>query len=255
MSRENQLRIQLAIHGYLREFEKNNKLSNIFPEQLKNVIIMLYPRNKFKFIDKFKISEAKVEDDGAKLVKMDDGDWVECQIGDFFDINDKLIYKITLKSCNNDGRITGFNSIGFITKEFTDFIIDDYNRGDNGSTYISSNGYFMTSKCFDETMKNHATFIYDNEKAIDIDEGWYDKNDLVMMKIDTSKMKAIVWNSTPPRDKAKGRVDMDVDAEYGDYTGFYFKFDLPKDIPVAMFIELGCKQTVEIVDHVVKYIK
>ena len=252
MSDENPNRIQLAIYGYLRDFVIDNSLSNIFPDQLKDVIIMLYPRNRFKFMGKFKGSEAKIENDGAKLMKMDDGKWCHCQIGDFFDIDHKLIHKITLKTFDNDESITGFNGIGFVTRQCA---LIDYDTGADGSIYLSSNGYFTTSKCFDEKMMNDGTFIRENEHAIENNGGWYEDNDLLMIKIDTSKMKAIAWNSTPPIDKAQDRTDMNVDTEYKDYEGFYFQFDLPKDIPVALFIRLYRKQTVEIVDHVIEYIK
>ena len=167
-----------------------------------------------------------------------------------------MIHKITFKSYTDSNQIiTGFNSIGFCTKEFSKFISPDYNKGDNGSTYISSNGYFVTSKCFDSKMRKHRTFIEPNENAIDHHKGWYKANDLVMIKIDTHKMKAVIWNSTPPKGKINGRIDLDVDKEYEDYKGFYFKFDLPKDIPVAVLVELGFPQSIEIVDHDIQYIK
>ena len=145
-------RIELVIYGYLRDYEKHIKLSNIFPDQLKNVIIMLYPRNRFKFIGQFEKNEAKIQDEGTKLVKIGSEYWRTCQIGDFFDINDKLIHKITLKAYNNDETIIGFNNIGFLTKGFTKFAMRSWNPGNNGLTYLSSNGYFVTSKCFDKEM-------------------------------------------------------------------------------------------------------
>ena len=253
MSDEDLERIELTTYGYIREFETNHKLSNIVPDQLKDVIVMFYPRVKFKFIGQFENNDAKIENDGAKLTIINGSPWILCRIGNFFDMNDKLVHKITLISY--DGEITGCNSIGFLTKELSEFILPSYNPGNNGSMYISSNGYFATSKCFDPEMKNHATFIHANEHAMGWDQGWYKENDLVMIKIDTSKMKAIAWNSTPNQERVKGRTDLDVDKEYEDYKGFYFKFDLPKDIPVAFFIELGTEQSVEIIDHAIQYIQ
>ena len=249
-------RIKLSIYGYLREFEHKNKLSNRFPNELKSVIVLFYPRDKIKFIDLGIENECKIVNDGATLIySRIDTVWTTCQIGEFFDSKQKLIHTITLK-CYSHGSgdmITGANGIGFISKEYNAFIAPRWNHGNNGSTAIASNGFFITSKCFDEEMKNHFEFIESHENAIPDHGCWYIDNDLLMIKIDTYKMKAIVWNSTPPKGTVKAKTDLNVDEEYEDYVGFYFKFDLPKDISVALQMELGTAQTVEIVDHVIVY--
>ena len=243
---------KLAAYGYLRDFESHHQLYSRFPDELKDLIGLFYPRSKLKFVDNFGAKNAvKIENDGAKLTTMTSAGTVSCQIRDFFDSNDKLIHKIAVKSCDDSPAII---SVGFAAKHFKKYITLTYNAGDNGCELITSTGYFVTSICFDPAMIDHGDFIIQNANALGRDRGWYTKNDVLMIKIDTSKMKAIVWNPTPPKEKATGRADLDVDGEYKDYEPFYFKFDLPKHIPVALLIELGTSQTVEIVEHIIEYV-
>ena len=180
--------------------------------------------------------------------------WVTCQIGDFFDSKQKLVHKITLKHCGE--YLSGHGGLGFITKDYTQFIADSWKYGKNESIMIYSNAFYTTSKCFDKDLKDDCTIINFLHSSYGPYQGWYKSNDIIMIKIDTNKMKAIIWNSTPPKEKIKhGIIDLDVDKEYKEYRNWYFKMNLPKDVPVALIVELGKKQTVEIIQHETQYIK
>eukprot|EP01084_Bolivina_argentea_P209004 356121_1 len=256
--------VELCVYGYLRDFDSTNILSQPLPMELANVILIYYPRNRFKFINKANNKHISITNEGYTAIYGDvsssdppwdwTGDtptykrWVTLQIGDFLSNKEKIIHTITFKLTTHDRNsdIVGYNSIGFISKEFKLFESTSWNPGKNGSVSLSSNGYFVTSECFDKKYVNHGMIV----KAI------YAENDEVMIKIDTNKMKAILWNSTPPeKSNIKRLTDMDVDGEYNKYKNYYYKFDLPNDIPSALALELGKSQIVNILKHEIAYMQ
>ena len=83
--------IELLTFGYLREFENDHQLSHKLPNELKKIIVIFYPRDKWKFIHpkESKQNSYKIEDGGNKLIK-ESTRWLTVQIGDFIDVNDKV---------------------------------------------------------------------------------------------------------------------------------------------------------------------
>ena len=241
--------IEILTFGYLREFENVQKLSHKIPTELKNVIIVFYPRDKFKFMNR-KILNAEsytIEDNGNKF-NHKARKWVTVQIGDFIDINDKVIHTLKLKYHGND--INAQSGIGFITEDFEVFSDDIwyYMKG-KPCSFIFTNGYYITNNIFGSVNGNLTS-----SKFLNSYRGWYNSGDIMMIKINTDKMKAIIWNSTPPQYIA-AREDINVDEEYDDYKGYYFKYNLPRDKPVALAVEAGIsKHSIEIIDHKVEYI-
>eukprot|EP01083_Nonionella_stella_P039191 106598_1 len=238
-------KLPLLVSGYLRDFETHNKLFT--PMELSTLIVAFYPRIKFYFMDKGNNEHIiSITDDGCTVICGEhvSGGWVTLQIGDFFTNKDKLMHTLTLKFSieENTHSFQGYNSIGFISNEFTLFESPTWNPGRNGSVSISSNGYFVTSECFDKELNHHSSVLAMT----------YTKDDAIMIKIDTHKMKAIIWNSTPS--DAAAMKDMDVDGEYPDYQDHYLKFDLPKDIPVALSVELGKPHVVKLLRHEITYL-
>ena len=66
--RESLLSIELLTYGYLREFEKSHTLSNVLPDELKDIMILFHPRNRFNFIENDStVNTLKIEEDGNKL--------------------------------------------------------------------------------------------------------------------------------------------------------------------------------------------
>ena len=242
-------KIEKLIYGYLRQFEKNTKLYTSIPLDLLRVIIMLYPMNKFKFVNRSNHETVSIKDDGSTLIFEQNAEndvWLTVQIGYFLTSEDKTIHLIRFKLEAQES-LCGAHCIGFITEQFNEFVNDTWNHGTNGSTTISNNGYFITSKCFDEQLLNHGGFL--DTFCVGNDE-WYGRNDEVMIKIDTSKMKAIIWNATPPDDSNLAPLhDMNIDEEYEEYKKYYFQYDLPKHIPIALCMEFATTQTIKIIQH------
>merc|ERR1740123_2029455 len=83
--------------------------------------------------------------------------------------------------------ISGNNSFGFITKDFTLWTSKSWNPGKNGSMFASSNGFFVTSSCFDSKLEKHQSCA---------SHARYSNGDIVCMKIDTKNMRAMLWNVT-----------------------------------------------------------
>ena len=244
---------EFLIYGFIREYEKRNKLSNTIPNELKKLMKIFYPGSEFKFIDDAIKSGCEIENDGKTLI-FDKRKWVTCQIGDFFDSKQKFIHKIALRHCGED--ICGWAGIGFITKNYTQFIADAWKSRKNESIMIYSNAFYTTSQSVVRDLKDRYRPNHLLWSSLETYWGWYKSDDIIMIKIDTNKMKAIIWNSTPPKEKIKkGIIDLDVDKEYKDFKNWYFKMNLPKDVSVALIVELGKKQTVEIIQHETQYSK
>ena len=77
--------------------------------------------------------------------------------------------------------------IGFITSDFNNWDHNgDFNTIDNNLMYLYGNGFYKTSKIFDNTLKENKSFIKYQ---------WFDNNDYVNIKIDTATNQAIIWNN------------------------------------------------------------
>eukprot|EP01084_Bolivina_argentea_P317857 551126_1 len=124
-----------------------------------------------------------IADNGLSVTSAN-GTYVSVQFGDFFSTKNKSIFFVKFNMKTIHPNLSG---IGFITKTFDDFIRGDYNYGGNDSLCCYGNGYFVTSKCFDANMVNHKSM----NCAINYAQG-HD----IMVKIDTNKMEAIIWNYT-----------------------------------------------------------
>ena len=145
--------IKLLINGYLRLIENKFCLSYAFPSGLIDVIWLFYPRD-FKFIDK-NLKEFKISDDGLTIEKSGKQCYATIQFGEFFTSKSSLIYRYTLKQTSGQ---SGFNGFGFITKDYKEFLMSDWNEGDNDSMIFYTNGYFVTSDRFDKKMKDHGEY-------------------------------------------------------------------------------------------------
>eukprot|EP01084_Bolivina_argentea_P140902 247643_1 len=244
-------RSKIVVTGYIRQFQNNNQLFCSFSVDLIQTILLFYPIHKWEFTDK-KINNITILNGYTLKYSrvIASAAWVSVQIGDFFSIKDKCIHTITLKGVSDiKSSFVGYNSIGFFTKKFTQFERNDWNHGKNYSVQIGSNGWFVTSECFDKSLRYHYSNPLNN---------WYKSNDEIIVKIDTSKMKAIVWNSALPNFSSV--KDMDVEHNNPKYKRYYWKFDLPKDIQVALMISIGTDRetnthTFTIIDHKTEYIR
>ena len=206
----------------------------------------------FKFVDR-KLSSVKIENDGNNLTKKKTG-WCVIQIGEFLDVKDKLIHTITLKFDGGEN-IVGRSCIGFIANDFDSFYGGSWSiLSGKRCSFIANNGYYITNGLFGSIDGNLSS----SHSVRTHSDGWYRSGDIMKVKIDTDKMKAIIWNTTPKKkDKdIKPMDDLNVDEEYKDYVGFYFKINLPKHVDCAMAIVAGlANHTVEIVDHNIEYLK
>ena len=172
--------------------------------------------------------------------------WVTVQIGPFFTKNDGLIHTFTFMVTptpkNSTAVINGAHGVLFFTEAFTSFKLSSWSNCANEAVLYASNGYFDESPPFGENIKRWHNAMYH-------------KNEKVKIKIDTNRMKALLWNATPPKgsDDLQGLDDLDFDTEYEKYADYYFQFDLPKDIRIALGMVMGTTQQVEILKHEITY--
>ena len=65
----------------------------------------------------------------------------------------------------------------------------------NQCSFIFTNGYYITNNTFGSVNGNLA-----DSQFVDANRGWCNSVDIMKIKIDTNKMKAIIWNPTPSKD-------------------------------------------------------
>ena len=241
-----ELKIKLIVFGYIRE--SLDQL--IIPEPLIILISKFFERywrfHKVEIIkDLYSISE-----DGLSVHAKEDA-YISIPFGHFFSIHDKMVYKFLIKLglYQNRGMYStiGNSGIGFITEEFDEFdhtinseYANGWNKGDNHSMLLLSNGWFVTSKDLDENARAYTTQYH---------QRWSSRGHEIMVKIDTKTMKVLIWNYTQT-----GIDDMKLD-EYDKDNNYQYLFQLPMNKKISIVVMMGAEieQSMSVLDQQFEY--
>ena len=130
--------LKLAVFGYVRRINNDDKHSYNIPKHLIEVIFY-FCDTYFKFMEN-------------ELFKVTNNGWSAhfksgfgaIQVGDFISNNDKIIITIKFKMYNCD---PSFSGIGFVTDSFNNFNHgQDFDLNNNNhSMYLYGNGFYKTS--------------------------------------------------------------------------------------------------------------
>eukprot|EP01084_Bolivina_argentea_P091599 164875_1 len=137
-----------------------------------------------------------------------------------------------------------YSGIGFITDKFEEFVRWEWNEGYNNSMVVHGNGYFITSECFDPEMKNYQKHIFGKGNNL------YETGHDVIVKIDTKKMIAIIWNYTVLKlDDINEMYLNDISDKHRQYV-FVTKLPLDKE-KIGITVEMGgwTEQTVVVTEQ------
>merc|ERR1712228_1154318 len=219
-----------------RRLESKENLNLNIPESLISLIMKLYPRS-WKFItNKCQEHGCKISED-KKSVNISSKTYISVQFGDFFSRDSRMEYIFSFESGYQH-----HNGFGFITKEFDvdNQTTDAWNNGHNHSMVYYANGYCARSK----------EFMLENDEWTEYKKAWYDKKEIVNIKINTERMEALMWN------RSKIKID---DLEFNQYDAdnqYQHLIQLPKDEQVALIAVLGCTlQKITILSQKFKFLK
>ena len=244
-----EVRIELVVSGYVRRMESNQPTTiavnaeNVglqIPRPLVELIIRFHHR-EWKFIyhddygsDIYQQNVVTISDDGLSA-SISEKKYASIQFGPFWSAADRMIYRFRIKmGCPPQC------GVGFITQSFTAFVRHHWNNGEPGSMCLYTNGFNPVHKDMKVDGKGVSTSDILNNGG----DWLHSTGDEVVVKIDTSLMKVLIWNETK---LGIGDLEFEDVACHGKYV---FHFQLPKEKSIGLVFEMGFReQTTTVIEQ------
>eukprot|EP01084_Bolivina_argentea_P317852 551120_1 len=223
-----QMRIQLLTAGFIKQIENKYSFSYKMPDTLAKLICDYYTMH-FQFI---KHPNCDVTENGLSTSNQE-GHYVSIRFGDFLSNKSNCSYIVKF---NMTKMYPKYSGIGFMSKQFNDWCHMSWNLGENNSLCLYGNSFFVTSSCFDNMKYHNTDLLGITTKAITRYEQGHD----IMVKIDTNKMIAIIWNYTVLKIENMDESWFMQQYNKRNVTQYAFMINLPLDKhEIAIMIELG----------------